>query len=101
MKKAMSTGEPFDIKKLSKLANLTLRKDEKEKFAKQFAEILIYFEKIRALKTENTEFISQITGLENIARDDNATACLSQEEVLSNTKSKHNGLFKVKAILNE
>lgn len=95
----MPTGEFFDIKKLSKLANLALRKYEDEKFAKQFAEILAYFEKIRTLKTENTEPISQATDLENIARDDTVTPCLSQEEVLSNTKSKHNGLFKVPAIL--
>lgn len=101
MKKAMPTGEFFDIKKLSKLANLTIGRHEEGKFAKQFSEILTYFEKLRVLKTDSVESTSQITNLENVTRDDQTLPSLSQEEVLSNTKSKQNGLFKVKAILDK
>ncbi len=98
--KVKPTGEAFEIKKFAKLANLDLSKDEEVKYSIQFAQILSYMEKIRGLKIEkNVETTSQVTGLENVTREDETAPSLTQEEALSNTKNKHNGLFKVKAIL--
>lgn len=92
--------EMFDIEKVAKLANLELSDEEKKKFAIQFTEILHYIERLRALNTEGVEPTSQVTGLENVLREDEPAPSLAQEDVLKNTKSKHNGFFKVKAILN-
>mgnify|MGYP001601625450 FL=1 len=91
----------IDIKHVAKLANLPLKPQEKEKFEKQLSEILSYVEKLKEVDTKNVEITSQVTELENITREDETSPSLSQEEVLSNTQSKHNGLFKVKAILDE
>lgn len=103
----------IDIKHLVKLANLNLNKDEEEKFGKQLSSILEYINKLNEIDTTNIEPTSQVTGLENITREDTTIPSLSQEEVLSNAKparnasrrdaggSKHNGFFKVKAILDE
>lgn len=85
----------------AKLANLPLKPQEKEKFEKQLSKILSYVEKLKEIDTKNVEITSQVTGLENVVREDKTSPCLSQEEALANTKSKHNGFFKVKAILNE
>ena len=91
----------IDVGHVARLANLTLSKREQDKFGKQLSEILSYVEKLKEIDTKNVETTSQVTGLENVTREDEATPPLSQEEVLSNTKSRHNGFFRVKAILDE
>lgn len=89
----------IDVTHIAKLANLPLKPEEKVKFEKQLSETLSYIEKLKEVNTENVEPTSQVTGLENITRKDEITPSLSQDETLSNIKSKYSGLFKVKAIL--
>lgn len=91
----------IDVAHVAKLANLPLRPEEKEKFEKQLAETLEYVNRLEEIDTKGIEPTSQVTGLENITRKDETTPSLTQEEALSNTKNKYNGLFKVKAILTE
>lgn len=91
----------IDVVHVAKLANLPLKPEEKEKFEKQLSEILSYVDKLKEVDTKNVDITSQVTGLENVTREDEATPSLSQEETLLNTDSQHNGLFKVKAILEE
>lgn len=113
--KLKATGEFFNTEKIAKLANLTLSKEEINKFSAQFIDILNYLEKLRKLNTSNVEETSQVTGLENVTREDkvDSSRTLTQEEALSGAKparnakprdaggSKHNGFFKVKGIFNE
>lgn len=89
----------IDISHVAKLANLPLKQEEKEKFEKQLSDILSYIEKLKEVDTKSVETTSQVTGLENVTREDKTSPSLSQEEALSNAKSQYNGLFKVKAIL--
>ncbi|MEK7501963.1 MAG: Asp-tRNA(Asn)/Glu-tRNA(Gln) amidotransferase subunit GatC [Patescibacteria group bacterium] len=91
----------IDISHIAKLANLPLSSTEKAKFEKQLGETLEYIEGLNEIETKNTEPTSQVTGLENITREDIAKPSLSQKEALSNSKSTHNGFFKAKAILTE
>ena len=91
----------IDVAKVAKLANLTLKPEEKERFEKQLSETLEYVNKLNSVDTENIVPTSQVTGLENVTRKDEAKPSLSQEQALSNSKSTHNGLFKVKAILED
>ena len=88
----------IDVSHVAKLANLPLKPDEEKRFEKQLSEILSYVEKLKEVDTKNVEITSQVTGLENVTRQDETKPSLSQEEVLSNAKSTHNDLFKVKAI---
>jgi aspartyl-tRNA(Asn)/glutamyl-tRNA(Gln) amidotransferase subunit C len=89
----------IDVKNVAKLANLPLRPGEEKKFAKQLTNILAYVEKLKEVDTENVEITSQVTGLENITRKDEASPSFTQDQALANTISKHNDSFKVKAIL--
>lgn len=91
----------INVLHIAKLANLTLKEEEISKFEKQLTDILQYIEKLQKIDTKNVEPTSQVTGLENVEREDIAKPSLSQEEVLSNTKSQYNGFFKVKSIFNE
>lgn len=89
----------IDVSHVAKLANLPLKPEEKNKFEKQLSDILTYVEKLKEVDTKGVEITSQVTGLENVVREDDTKPSLAQEEALSNSKSTHNGLFKVKAIL--
>ncbi len=91
----------IDVKKVATLANLTLTSEEESKFEKQLSDILQYVEKLNEVDTKGIEPTAQVTGLENITREDESTPSLSQEEALSGTENKHNGMFKVKAILED
>ncbi|MBI2036376.1 Asp-tRNA(Asn)/Glu-tRNA(Gln) amidotransferase subunit GatC [Candidatus Microgenomates bacterium] len=97
----------IDVGHAAKLANLPLSEEEKRKFGKQLSSILDYVNKLGEVDTKDVEPTSQVTGLENVTREDVVTPSLPQEEVLKNApstgsgqaKSTHNGFFKVPAIL--
>ena len=89
----------IDVPHVAKLANLSISKEEQKKFESQLSSILQYVNKLKEVDTKNVETTSQVTGLENVTREDKTTPSLSQEEVLKNAKATHNGFFKVKAIL--
>jgi aspartyl-tRNA(Asn)/glutamyl-tRNA(Gln) amidotransferase subunit C len=91
----------IDVSHIAKLANLPLKKEEVEKYEKELSGVLDYIDKLKKADTENVKETSQTANLVNITSDDKTNPSLSQEEALSNTKEKHNGFFKVKAILNE
>lgn len=91
----------INVAHVAKLANLPLTDEEKKKFESQLSSILEYFEKLKEVDTSKVAQTSQVTGLENIVREDKTTPSLSQKEALSNTKNKHNGMFRVTAILED
>lgn len=91
----------INVKHIAKLANLPLSENEVEKFEKQLAETLEYIEQLNEIDTKNVEPTSQVTRLENVTREDETIPGLTQAEALSNTSSKHNGFFKVTAILEQ
>lgn len=90
-----------EVKHVAGLANLKLSPQEISKFQKQLSEILDYVEILNEVKTERIEPTSQVTGLENVFRDDGTGKCLTQKEALSGAKSRHKGRFKIKAIFEE
>lgn len=89
----------INVKHTAKLANLYLSPGEEKKFEKQLSEILTYVEQLNSVNTKGTKITSQITELENVTREDNSSFSLTQEEALSNSKSNHNGMFKIPKIL--
>ena len=88
----------IDVSHIAKLANLPLKKEDLKKYENQLSAILEYIEKLKEVDTKNIKETSQTTNLENVTKKDLTAPSLSSEEALSNTKSKHNDLFKVKAI---
>lgn len=90
----------FDVNHVAKLANLTLTDEEKKKFETQLEETVEYIKGLDEVDTKDLEPTSQVTGLENVTREDEVKPSLTQAQALSNAKSTHNGFFKVKGILN-
>lgn len=92
-------GMKIDVSHIAKLANLPLTSEEKNKFETQLSETLDYVKQLEEIDTKDIEPTSQVTGLENVTREDVVTPSLSQEEALKNSKSTYNGFFKVPAIM--
>lgn len=91
----------IDIDHVAKLANLPLSAKEKQTFEMQLAEVLKYISKLNEIDTAKVEPIGHITGLTNIARNDQTAPSISQEEALTNAPKTHNGFFEVDAIFEE
>lgn len=90
----------IDISHVAKLANLPLTDREKKRFEKQLSSIIGYFEKLKEVNTLNVPPMGPPIGPKPL-REDSRAVSLPQELALQNAKSKHNGFFKVKAILTE
>lgn len=90
-----------EVKHIAHLARLPLTQEEGEKFRKQLSEIIDLVGKLTEVDTKNVEPTSQVTGLENILREDRILPSFSQEEALSNAKRSHKGYFVVDAIFEE
>ncbi len=89
----------IDVAHVAKLANLPLTIEEETKFEKQLSETLDYVKQLEEIDTKGVKPTNQVTGLENVTREDITTPSLSQEEALSNSTSTYNGFFKVPGIL--
>ena len=88
------------VQKVAKLANLTITPQQEVIFSKQLSSVLGYVSKIRELNTDDIPETSQVTGSENVFREDivENDRMLTQDEALSNAKKKYNGYFVVPAI---
>jgi aspartyl-tRNA(Asn)/glutamyl-tRNA(Gln) amidotransferase subunit C len=96
--KHASPSIKIDISHVAQLANIPLSEKEKNTFEKELTETLDYIATLNSIDTKNVEPTSQVTGLTNVLREDEAHPSLSQEEALQNAQT-YNGFFKVPAIL--
>lgn len=103
MKKSSNIITVEEVKHLAKLANLNLTAEQLNKIPRELSSVIDYMSKIQSLNTTGVIETSQVTGLENIFREDEIEKkrMFSQEEALSNAKDTYNGYFKVKAIFDE
>ena len=89
------------VQHVAKLANLPLTDEEEEKLGEQLSQTLDYINKLEEIDTGKVKPTSQVTGLENVTRDDQVISSLTQAEALKNAKSTYKGYIKVKAILDQ
>lgn len=89
----------IDIKKLAKLANLPLEKDEETKLEKELEETLKYVESLSSIDTSHLKGTNEVTDLKNVFREDEIELSFTQEQALKNAKKTYNGFFIVPGIL--
>lgn len=99
--KRQTRNAKIDIDKVAKLANLKLTAKERKTFQKQLEEVLVYVSSLGEVDTKKVEPIGNITGLQNISREDEPSPSLPQEDSLKNAKKTYNGFFEVDAIFAE
>lgn len=84
-----------EVKKVARLAKLSLSEADLIKFQDQLSEVIDLVDKLQKIDTKDTPVTSQVTGLENVWREDevDASRTLSQDQALSMAKKQHNGFF--------
>lgn len=81
----------IDVKHVAKLANLPLTSEEEEKYSEQLSQILDYMEQLNQVDTSNVEPTFNVSGQNNVMREDETEPSLSQEEALQNAPNKEDG----------
>lgn len=99
----MSTISASDVKHIALLANLVITEAQTQRFTSQLVSILDFVNKIQSLPTNDVEETSQVTGLENVLRDDEVedSRTFTQDEALRNATKTYKGYFVVPALLAE
>lgn len=77
---------PEQAKHIAKLARLGLKDEDVEKFSRQLSNIMEYVEKLNEVDVKDVQPTSQVTGLENVMREDEEKRFSSREELLKCTE---------------
>jgi aspartyl-tRNA(Asn)/glutamyl-tRNA(Gln) amidotransferase subunit C len=97
----MSQFTKQQVQHVADLANIPLQEDELQPLANAFSETIEVVKNLSEVDTSNVEPVHQVTGLENITRDDvvDEERMFTQKEALFNAKETHDGMFLVPAVL--
>ncbi len=90
-----------DVEHIAKLARLEFSEEEKEKFTRQFNEILSYIEQLNKLDTGTVKPLSHVIELSNVFREDEATPGLTPDQALMNAPAKTEKFFKVPKVIGD
>lgn len=90
------------IKHIAKLARLGVSDVEAEKFSKQLSSILGYVELLNEVDVTDVLPTSQVTGLQNVMREDTVKPFCTKEELLGCTELPVQlDQIKVKPVMNQ
>ncbi|MFA6963396.1 MAG: Asp-tRNA(Asn)/Glu-tRNA(Gln) amidotransferase subunit GatC [Patescibacteria group bacterium] len=88
-----------EIEHIAKLSRLELSEDEKELYSHQLSDVLAYVEQLNEVNTDNVEPAANVTGLENIWRDDEVeNSGIVHKDIESNAPEFKAGSFVVPGV---
>ena len=90
-----------DIKRLSKLANIELDKEEEKILQEDLNKIIKHIRKIQEVEVESTPSATHLRTESLPLREDKVEESLSVKEVLSNTKDPSKNHFTINRMINE
>lgn len=89
-----------DVMKLASLSALHVSDEEAKKLQGELQNILKFVEQLNGVDTSGVEPTYQVTGLEDVWREDEIIDYgLSRDDLLSNTPTHQDGQIKVKRVL--
>lgn len=93
---------PLEVKKIATLARLSLSEAETENYAEQLTAIFGYVEMLNEVDTQGVEETCQVTGLQNVVREDVAVDCdeETKKQLSEAFCEKQGSLLKVKGVFN-
>lgn len=96
----MSTITTDDVRHLAQLSNLQLSDDEITSLQTDLANILDYINQLNEIDTSGVEPTYQVTGLENVWRDDAVDAStVTREDLLALASDQADNSIKVPQVL--
>lgn len=89
-----------EVEHIAKLARIELTDEEKKKFARQLSAILDYVAQLKEVDTSQVEPTAQVTGLENVTREDVVQGCdkKTRDKILDALPAREDDFVKVKAV---
>ena len=88
-----------EVEHIARLARLGLSPQDREKFAHQLNDILVYMEKLDELEVEGVKPLAHVLDLKNVFRKDKSVPGLDRKEILDNAPQSHEGFFKVPPVI--
>ncbi len=89
-----------EVDKVSGLARIGATEAEKSKLVTSLSSVLEFVDALQAVDTRGVDPTSQVTGLEDVLREDELVKCpLSRDELLANAPAVQDGYIKVKRVL--
>lgn len=95
----MTTISTSDIQHLASLSSLALADDEVDGLRQDLENIIGYIEQLGKLDTAGVEPTYQVTGLENVWREDEVRPGIPAEKLLEMAPEKQNNQVKVPQVL--
>lgn len=87
-----------EVQKIASLARLSLTSDEVALFQTQLSDVLTYMEQLNGVDTNSVEITAQVTGLENVLRDDRASDSGLQQRLIEGAPQHDGRSLKVKEV---
>ena len=93
----------MDVNAIAKLARIPVTPHEEKTLAEGFKKVLSVLDELKRVDVVGVEATSQVTGLENVFRDDeiDVTRMFTQDKALANAPRKYNGFFVVDQVLDQ
>ena len=88
-----------EVLHIALLARLGLTETEVDRLSEQLSNILENFEALQQVDTDNIPPTAQSINLQNVTKDDEASASLSPKQILANAPRKEGDFFRVRAVL--
>jgi len=88
-----------EVKKIALLCRIELTDAEVTKFQAELSQVLGYIEELNQVDTSSVEPISQVTGLQNVLREDTARLSEFREKIIANFPDRKDNYLKIKNIL--
>ena len=95
----MTTISTSDIQHLASLSSLALADDEVDGLRQDLENIICYIKQLGELDTSGVEPTYQVTGLENVWREDEVQPGIPAEKLLEMAPEKQNSQVKVPQVL--
>lgn len=90
-----------EVKKIAKLARLNLTSEEEKRHAETISAVLDYMKILNEVDTEGVEQTSQVTGLENVVREDIIRDSEIKKELIAQMPEVRGGELVVPAVFND
>lgn len=103
----MSKISKDEVEKIADLARIEITGKEKTKYSEELSEILGYVDKLNRADTSEVSETSQVTGLENVYREDIVSEATqvdknkikNREKLLKNAPDQKDSYIKTRAVL--
>jgi len=96
----MSKIGTAEVERIAKLARIGLSPEETSKMSVELGRILQFVEQLSSVDIEGVDPTDQVTGLEDVWREDVVKPSLPREQLLANAPEQKDGYIVVKRVLN-